>query len=231
MSSSIVELIQELQEGRMIILTDDEARENEGDLILPAQFATPEKINFMSIHARGLICLSLQATHVDQLQLPLMVTEEENQTPNKTAFTVSIEAAVGVTTGISAADRARTIQVASHPDAAPEHLHKPGHIFPLRAHPGGVLKRAGHTEGSIDLCRLAGLWPAAVICEIINDDGSMARTPDLMNFSKKHQIKMGTIESLINHLQQENLTHETKIENSSEKKSATSNRNRHSSLQ
>ena len=207
--NSIPELIEELKQGRMVILIDDEDRENEGDLVLPADFATPTTINFMASQARGLICLSLTAQQVDRLKLPQMVREDMNYSPNKTAFTVSIEAASGVSTGISAADRAHTIRVAANPDALPGDITSPGHIFPIRAQAGGVLKRAGHTEGSIDLCRLAGLNSAAVICEVMNEDGSMARVPELMAFAKKHNLKMGSIVDLIKYrLQNETLVEE-----------------------
>ncbi len=191
------ELIEDISEGKMVILVDDENRENEGDLVLAADHASPEHINFMIKEARGLVCLSLSAAQIERLRLPLMVTNEANFSPNKTAFTVSIEAASGVTTGISAADRAHTVHVASRPDAKPEDLHRPGHIFPIRAQDGGVLRRAGHTEGSVDLTRLAGLNPAAVICEVMKEDGTMARVQDLKMFAKKHKIKIGTIVDLI----------------------------------
>jgi 3,4-dihydroxy 2-butanone 4-phosphate synthase / GTP cyclohydrolase II len=194
---SAQELIADLKQGRMVILIDDEDRENEGDLVLPAQFADGKAINFMALHARGLICLALAGRQADRLGLRPMVGFEENKTPNKTAFTVSIEASQGVTTGISAADRAHTIRVASDPKAKPGDIRSPGHIFPIRAQEGGVLKRAGHTEGSVDLMTLSGLWPAAVICEIMKDDGTMARVPDLMVFSEKFSLKIGTIASLI----------------------------------
>lgn len=191
------ELVADLKAGKMIILIDDEDRENEGDLVLPAQFATDQNINFMALHARGLICLALAGKQVDQLGLKPMVGHDENQTPNKTAFTVSIEATQGVSTGISAADRAHTIRVASHPEARPQDVRMPGHIFPIRAQTGGVLKRAGHTEGSVDLMRLSGLWPAAVICEIMKEDGTMARVTDLVEFAQRFELKMGTIADLI----------------------------------
>lgn len=194
---SISELIAEIRAGKMVILIDDEHRENEGDLVVAADHITPEAVNFMAREARGLICLSLSAQQVDRLQLPQMVQEDKNLSSNKTAFTVSIEASEGVTTGISAADRARTIRVASNPNAKPSDVHMPGHIFPIRAQDGGVLKRPGHTEGSVDLVTLAGLNPAAVICEVINDDGTMARVPDLRSFAKKHNLKIGTIVDLI----------------------------------
>jgi 3,4-dihydroxy 2-butanone 4-phosphate synthase/GTP cyclohydrolase II len=195
LSPKLKTAIEALQKGELVILIDSEDRENEGDLVLAAQFATAEKINFLIRQACGLVCLSLEAEHVDRLGLSPMV--QNNGTPHKTAFTVSIEAAVGVTTGISAQDRAHTIRVASDPKATRGDVVSPGHIFPLRAAPGGVIERSGHTEGSIELCKLAGLLPAAVICEIINEDGSMARKPDLDRFSKKYDIPMCTIEELI----------------------------------
>lgn len=193
----VSELIEDIRSGKMVILVDDENRENEGDLILAADFVTPENINFMARDARGLICLALTGPQIQKLGLPLMVKEDSNHSPNQTAFTVSIEAASGVSTGISAADRSHTIRVASNPTAVASDITMPGHIFPIRARKGGVLKRAGHTEASIDLARLAGLNEAAVICEIMNEDGTMARMPDLYEFAKKHDIKVGTIESLI----------------------------------
>ena len=195
--NSITELIEDIRAGKMVILVDDEDRENEGDLVLAADHVTPEAINFMAREARGLICLPLSAQQVERLQLPQMVPEDRNHSSNKTAFTVSIEAAQGVTTGISAADRAHTIRVASNPNAKAADVHMPGHIFPIRAKDGGVLKRPGHTEGSVDLAVLAGLNPAAVICEVINDDGTMARVPDLKKFAQKHNLKIGTIVDLI----------------------------------
>jgi 3,4-dihydroxy 2-butanone 4-phosphate synthase/GTP cyclohydrolase II len=193
--AGIDEILEELREGRMIILVDDEDRENEGDLVIAAEKITPEVINFMAKYARGLICLSLDPEIVKQLKLPLMVYD--NQTPFKTAFTVSIEARHGVTTGISAADRAHTIRTAVSDDARPEDLVQPGHVFPLRARRGGVLFRTGQTEGSVDLARLAGLKPAGVICEIMNDDGTMARMPQLMKFGKEHDIKIATVADVI----------------------------------
>ena len=195
--STIPDLIEDIHQGKMVILVDDEDRENEGDLILAAPLVTAEKINFMAKEARGLICLSLTPEQCDQLHLPMMISELNNQTPHKTAFTVSIEAAVGISTGISAKDRAQTILVASNPQAKPSDIIMPGHVFPLRAKPGGVLERQGHTEGSIDLVKFAGLSGAAVICEVINDDGTMARVPDLLKFASKHQLKMGTIKELV----------------------------------
>lgn len=195
--NTIEELIIDIKNGKMVVLVDDEDRENEGDLVLAAECVTPEAINFMTKEARGLVCLALISEQIDRLGLPLMVREEFNLTPNKTAFTVSVEAAHGVTTGISAADRAHTIRVASNPHSTPSDIVVPGHIFPIKAKTGGVLKRAGHTEASVDLAKLAGKQPAAVICEVMNEDGSMARVNDLLNFSKKHQIKIGTIADLI----------------------------------
>lgn len=193
----IEELIEDIRLGKMVILVDDEDRENEGDLVLAADHVSAEAVNFMAREARGLICLPLSPQQIDRLQLPQMVRDDMNYSSNKTAFTVSIEAAHGVTTGISAADRAHTIRVASNPNVKPTDIHMPGHIFPIRAQHGGVLKRAGHTEGSVDLATLAGLNPAAVICEVINDDGTMARVTDLKKFAKKHGLKIGTIVDLI----------------------------------
>jgi len=187
--------IEALQKGEMVILIDSEDRENEGDLVLAAQFATPEKINFLIRKACGLVCLALEADQVDRLGLPPMV--QDNQTERKTAFTVSIEAAYGISTGISAQDRAHTIKVAADPNSTRKDIIAPGHVFPLRAAPGGVLERAGHTEGSIELCKLANLQPAAVICEIMNEDGTMARNSDLEKFSKTYDIPIITIEELI----------------------------------
>lgn len=191
------ELIEEIRNGRVVILVDDEDRENEGDLVLAADHVSPDSINFMAKEARGLICLALSSQQIDRLQLPQMVRDDLNDSPNKTAFTVSIEAASGVTTGISAQDRSHTVRVAANPDARPADLRMPGHVFPIRSQNGGVLKRAGHTEGSVDLARLAGLNPAAVICEIMNPDGTMARTPDLFAFAEKFNLKIGTIVDLI----------------------------------
>jgi 3,4-dihydroxy 2-butanone 4-phosphate synthase/GTP cyclohydrolase II len=191
----IPELVAELQAGRMIVVVDDEDRENEGDLVLAADFVTPEAINFMAKHARGLICLTLTEARVRQLNLPPMV--RDNRSPLGTAFTVSIEAASGVTTGISAQDRARTVQAAVAPNARPEDIVQPGHIFPLLAQTGGVLVRAGHTEAGCDLTQMAGCTPAAVICEILRDDGSMARLPDLVEFARAHGLRIGSIADLI----------------------------------
>ena len=207
--NTIAEIIEDIKAGKMVILVDDEDRENEGDIICAAQFITPEMINFMATEARGLICLPLSAEQLDRLEIPLMVTDDRNFAPNKTAFTVSIEASSGVSTGISAADRAHTVRVAANPKSKPSDIMVPGHIFPIRAKAGGVLKRAGHTEASVDLAVLAGLEPAAVICEVINADGTMARVTDLEVFSKKHDIKIGTIVDLIRYrIQNETLVKE-----------------------
>jgi 3,4-dihydroxy 2-butanone 4-phosphate synthase/GTP cyclohydrolase II len=207
--NTIAEILEDVRRGKMVILVDDEDRENEGDLILASDFVTPEAINFMATEARGLICLSLPVEQVERLGIPLMVKEEQNFSPNKTAFTVSIEASAGVSTGISAADRSHTIRVASNPAAKASDVMVPGHIFPIRAKPGGVLKRAGHTEASLDLAILAGLTPAAVICEVMNADGSMARIPELKSFAEKHKIKIGTIVDLIRYrVQTETLVQE-----------------------
>ncbi|MEJ2134934.1 MAG: bifunctional 3,4-dihydroxy-2-butanone-4-phosphate synthase/GTP cyclohydrolase II [Desulfofustis sp.] len=193
--SSIEEVIKDIRAGKMIILVDDEDRENEGDLCMAAEAVTPEAINFMATHGRGLICLTLSGDIVDQLQLPMMVND--NQSPYGTGFTISIEARTGVSTGISAADRARTIEAAVDPEATPYDIVSPGHVFPLRAKDGGVLVRTGQTEGSIDLARLAGLRTAGVICEVMKDDGTMARMPDLEIFAKKHDLKIATIADLV----------------------------------
>jgi 3,4-dihydroxy 2-butanone 4-phosphate synthase / GTP cyclohydrolase II len=187
--------IGEIRKGRLVILTDDEDRENEGDLVMAAEKVTPAAINFMATHGRGLICLSLTESRIRQLNLPLMV--QDNTSPFGTAFTVSIEAAEGVTTGISAADRARTILAAVAPRAKPGDLVRPGHIFPLRAREGGVLVRTGQTEGSVDLARLAGLFPAGVVCEIMNPDGTMARRPELQRFSRRHGLILLSVADLI----------------------------------
>ena len=193
--SSIEEIIEDARNGRMFILVDHEDRENEGDLVIPAQMATPEAVNFMATHGRGLICLSLTGDRIDELGLPQMA--KSNATRHETAFTVSIEAREGVTTGISAHDRARTIAVAIDPTKGAADIGTPGHVFPLRARDGGVLIRAGHTEAAVDIARLAGLIPAGVICEIMKDDGSMARLPDLVSFAQRHGLKIGTISDLI----------------------------------
>lgn len=197
------EAIEEIKNGKMIILVDDEDRENEGDLTMAAEFITPEAINFMATHGRGLICLPMAPEMCDQLGLPLMT--KHNQSGFGTNFTVSIEAREGVTTGISAADRARTILAAVAEDATPRDIVSPGHIFPLRAQAGGVMVRAGQTEGGVDLARLAGLRPAAVICEIMNEDGSMARMPDLLKFAEKHNMKVATIQDMIRYRLQSGL--------------------------
>jgi 3,4-dihydroxy 2-butanone 4-phosphate synthase / GTP cyclohydrolase II len=196
---SIDAALADLKAGRALVVVDDENRENEGDVICAAQFATPDMINFMAVEARGLICLAMTGDRLDALDLPLMVTK--NTDSNQTAFTVSIDAAphLGVTTGISAEDRARTIQVAINPETKPEDLRRPGHIFPIRAREGGVLKRAGHTEAAVDLPRLAGLYPAGVICEIQNSDGSMARLPQLIDYAREHQLKIISIADLISY--------------------------------
>jgi 3,4-dihydroxy 2-butanone 4-phosphate synthase/GTP cyclohydrolase II len=192
--------VEAIRQGKMIILVDDEDRENEGDLVLAADKVTPEAINFMALHARGLICLALDETIVDRLNLPMMV--QKNSAPLGTAFTVSIEARSGVTTGISAADRAHTVRVAIDEKTKPSDLVSPGHVFPLRARPGGVLQRTGQTEGSVDLARLAGCVPAGVICEIMNEDGTMARMPDLEKFAKQHGLLLVTIADLIQYRMQ-----------------------------
>lgn len=209
------EIIAELRAGRMVILVDEEDRENEGDLVLAADFVTPEAINFMVKHARGLVCLTLTEEHCDRLDLSMMATR--NGTQFGTNFTVSIEAAEGVTTGISAADRARTIQVAAAKNATSADIVQPGHIFPLRASRGGVLMRAGHTEAGCDLTRMAGLTPAAVICEILKDDGAMARLPDLLEFAEEYELKIGSIADLIHYRSR----HESIIERVAEREMHT----------
>src|SRR3954447_2141142 len=193
--NSVEEILEELRAGRMVVIMDDEDRENEGDLLMPASLVRPEDINFMARFGRGLICLTLTRERCRQLRLPLMVSETDRE--RRTNFTLSIEAAQGVTTGISAYDRAHTVRTAVAPNASPEDLRQPGHIFPIMAQPGGVLTRAGHTEAGCDLARLAGFEPAAVIVEIMNDDGTMARRPDLEVFAKQHNLKIGTIADLI----------------------------------
>jgi len=193
--SATEDLIEDLRNGRMVILVDAEDRENEGDLVIPAQMATPDAINFMAKHGRGLVCLSVTEQRAEQLRLEPQARRNASRTG--TAFTVSIEAREGITTGISAADRARTIATAIDPTKGADDVVSPGHVFPLVARDGGVLVRAGHTEASVDLARLAGLYPAAVICEIMNDDGTMARVPDLVPFAQRHGLKIGTIEDLI----------------------------------
>ncbi len=202
----VKEAIEDIRNGKMVILVDDEDRENEGDLVMAAELVTPEAINFMAKYGRGLICLTLTEEKADQLQLPLMV--RENSSPFGTAFTVSIEARRGVTTGISAQDRAVTIRTAIADDSGPEDLVRPGHVFPLRARKGGVLVRVGQTEGSVDLSKLAGLKPAGVICEIMNEDGNMSRMPDLERFSEEHDLKIITIADLVEYrMQTERLVH------------------------
>jgi 3,4-dihydroxy 2-butanone 4-phosphate synthase/GTP cyclohydrolase II len=195
--ASIPEIVEEIRNGRIVVLVDDEDRENEGDLIFAADFVTPEKINFLAKYGRGLVCMPITAEHAQRLRLAPMA--QHNRTVHGTNFTVAIEAAEGVTTGISAADRAHTIRVATRPDAKPEDIVQPGHVFPLVAQPGGVLMRAGHTEACCDLARMAGLTPAAVLCEIMNDDGTMARLPDLIPFAQQHGLKIGTIADLIHY--------------------------------
>ncbi len=197
--SPVADIVAELKAGRMVVVVDDEDRENEGDLLMAAEFVTPEAINFMARFGRGLICLTLTEGRCRRLNLPLMVSSGGNGTKHGTNFTVSIEAAEGVTTGISAADRARTVQAAVAKGARAEEIVQPGHIFPLMAQPGGVLIRAGHTEAGCDLAALAGCEPAAVICEILKDDGTMARLPDLVEFAREHKLKVGTIADLIHY--------------------------------
>jgi len=208
----VKQALSEIRKGRMVILTDDEDRENEGDLVMAAEKVTPEAINFMATHARGLICLSLTEDRIRQLNLPLMV--HDNTSPYQTAFTVSIEAAKGVTTGISARDRAVTVKAAVAPNAKPGDLSRPGHIFPLRARDGGVLVRTGQTEGSVDLARLAGLDPSGVICEVMKADGTMARRPELEKFARKHKLVMLSVADIIRY----RLEHERLIRRLSERK-------------
>ena len=193
--STIPEILADIKAGKMVIITDAEDRENEGDLVMAAQFVTPQAINFMIKHARGLVCLPMNDELVDRLRLPQMT--QKNGAQYGTNFTVSIEAAEGISTGISAADRAHTIQTAVSPEVRPEDIVQPGHIFPLRSQKGGVLVRAGHTEAAVDLAQMSGLMPAGVSCEILNDDGTMARMPELMKFAEEHGIKIGTIADLI----------------------------------
>ncbi len=206
--SDIEEIIEDARNGRMFILVDHEDRENEGDLVIPAQMATPEAINFMATHGRGLICLALTGERIDALGLPLMASQ--NSSRHETAFTISIEAREGVTTGISAHDRAHTVAVAIDASKGAQDIATPGHVFPLRAREGGVLVRAGHTEAAVDVARLAGLNPSGVICEIMNEDGTMARLPDLVAFAQKHNLKIGTISDLIAYRRRhDNLVNET----------------------
>lgn len=200
----IKELAVALAKGEMVILLDDEGRENEGDIIMAAEKVTPQAINFMATYARGLICLAMTEEKCHQLQLPLMVPKEQNTSLHSTNFTISIEAKEGITTGISAADRARTIKVAASPKAQPQDLARPGHIFPLMAQKGGVLKRTGHTEAAVDLASLAGCEPIAVLVEIMNPDGSMARAKDLLNFAHRHRLKIGTVADLLSLRKQSN---------------------------
>jgi len=195
--ATIEAAIEEIREGRMVVVVDDPDRENEGDLVVASQFATPDAINFMATHARGLICLCLTEERADVLGLRPMT--DHNEAPLGTAFTVSVEARAGVTTGISAADRSRTIQVAIHPDSTAHDLVQPGHVFPLRAKPGGVLERIGQTEAAVDLARLAGLTPSGVVCEVMNDDGTMARVSDLIPYCERHGLKMITVADLVEH--------------------------------
>jgi len=195
--ATVPEIVDEIRRGNIVVLVDDEDRENEGDLVFAADFVTPEKINFLARYGRGLICMPITAEHGAQLALTPMAAR--NRTVHGTNFTVAIEAAEGITTGISAADRARTIRVATRPNARPDDIVQPGHVFPLVAQSGGVLMRAGHTEACCDFARLAGLNPAAVLCEIMNDDGTMARLPDLIPFARNHSLKIGTIADLIHY--------------------------------
>ena len=209
--SKIEEIIQDAKEGKIFILVDHEDRENEGDLVIPAEKVTPEIINFMATHGRGLICLAMTSKKTEKLGIPLMAAT--NSSRHETAFTVSIEAREGITTGISAFDRSHTIQTAIKEISGPQNITTPGHIFPLKARDGGVLVRAGHTEAAVDIARLANLNPSGVICEIMNDDGTMARLADLLNFSKMHKIKVGTISDLIAYRRKhDNLIRETKCE-------------------
>jgi len=208
--ASIEDALEDIRAGRMVVVCDDEGRENEGDLTMAAQFATPEAINFMAKEARGLICLALTDRRCEELGLELMAARNESRF--ETAFTVSIEAREGVSTGISAADRARTVQVAVDPDSTPRDLVQPGHVFPLKARSGGVLERAGQTEAAVDLARLAGLNPAGVICEVMNDDGTMARVPDLQAYCARHHLKMVTIADLIAYRRRHDLLIERVVE-------------------
>ncbi len=197
MLNSITEILKDFKAGKFVIFVDDEARENEGDLIIAADFITAEAVNFMAREARGLICLSMAPEQIERLKIPMMTSATHQAGVTQTAFTMSIEASSGVTTGISAADRAHTIFVASRPDAKPQDIICPGHIFPLRAHAEGVLGRNGHTEASVDLAKLCGLNLASVICELVNDDGTMSRLPDLIKFAEKFNLKIGSIAELI----------------------------------
>ena len=196
-------LIQDIQKGRMVVLMDDEQRENEGDLVIAAHFVTPESVNFMLHHARGLLCLVITQKQANKLKLPFMVSQSmlKSGNHNQAAFTVSVDAAKGIGSGASVFDRTHTIKVVANPCSSPEDIVIPGHVFPIVAKDLGILERAGHTEGSLDLVKLAGLYPAAVICEILNDDGQMAHRPDLQNFAAKHSLKIGCIEDLISYRQ------------------------------
>jgi len=215
--SSVEDALADIRAGKMVILVDDEDRENEGDLCIAAEKCTPEAINFMATHGRGLICLALVEEQLKKLKIDMMVPDHENTTPYSTAFTVSIEAREGVTTGISAFDRARTVEAAIAEDANPYDLVRPGHIFPLRAREGGVLRRVGQTEGSVDLARMAGLNPSGVICEIMKDDGTMARLPDLVEFASRHQLKIVTIRDMISY----RLRHEKLVRRAAEARMPT----------
>lgn len=197
--TSLKDALMALKAGKPIILVDDESRENEGDLILSAEKATPESINFMIRYGSGILCVTLTEEQADRLELPLMVPKKSSNSHFVAAFTVSIEAASGVSTGVSAADRTRTIQVAANPESKPEDLSRPGHVFPLRARKGGVLVRPGHTEGSIDLMRLAGLTQAGVLCELMNPDGTMARMPEIKQFAREHNLVILSIQEIINY--------------------------------
>src|SRR5688572_13534757 len=208
--ASIKEALEDFRAGRMLVVVDDEDRENEGDLTVAAEKVTPEIINFMAVHGRGLVCLALSPEKCDQLQLPMM--SARNTSRFHTAFCEAIDAAEGITTGISAADRALTIRTAMRPNAVPSEFARPGHVFPLRAREGGVLVRAGQTEAAVDLARLAGLTPGGVICEIMNEDGTMARLPDLVGFGQRHGLKIGTISDLIDYRRRhDNLVNETAV--------------------
>ena len=195
---SVEEALEDLQAGKCLVVVDDEQRENEGDLVMPAEKVTPEAINFIVTHARGLVCMPIIGERLDQLQMPLMVSQNMSSR-NQTAFTVSVDYKNGTTTGISASDRAATVQAMINPDARPEEFSRPGHLFPLRSNPGGVLARAGHTEAIVDLCKLAGMYPAGIVCEIMNEDGSMSRMPDLETFAKVHGLKILSIAQIIAH--------------------------------
>ncbi len=201
--TSVEEALAALRAGRMIVVVDDEDRENEGDLVMAAEHVTPEAVNFMARHARGLICVAMPPERADALDLPLMVPPTDNTALHGTAFTVSVDARVGVSTGISAHDRAHTIRLLAAPDTRPEDLARPGHIFPLRAHPQGVLARPGHTEAAVDLLRLAGLTPVGVICEILADDGRMARWPQLVAFARRHNLPVVRIADIVQTLQEQ----------------------------